>query len=1071
MLTVVADRVDRVAAALAVVGLLTTFRVLRIRTHKAARRAGLVVTAGATIVGFTAALALPVIAMKPDALIVNVPSEASPWSLPKPLANQIKARDGKTVLGFAATDYDDTAGGLDIASQGLSVVAATGVTLGDVPGSVVSAPIEDSIVRAHIAGANGYAVVSNYRANDFSSRSVNELLFKKGAKDRFVASIASIVAKCGCDGVVVDFESLKPEVRIRFPQLLRSLKKAIGGKPVLATVPAFTDPEDLDSRAYDLGALAAAGDGLILMAYDEHDAMSGPGPIAALTWVEQLVVNTLRVVPAEKLLLGVPTFGYRWPNQQVRPVNVAQEVTAKEGVELKNILGNKLAYDSASGERHGTLRDGGEVWFVDERGTRERTAIATSHGLKGVALWRIGAETPGTVASLPLIAKKQQSFAPNRPIKNEQKTGVVALTFDDGPDPQWTEKILAILREKKISATFFVVAKQVEKHPELVSQMMHDGDVIGNHSYSHLDTSTAGVIRNQIDIVAGNAVIEGLTGRRPRLFRAPYGGGDSTKNHKGADEIATNLGMHPVGWNVDPNDWSKPGVAAIVQRVVENATERSVVLLHDGGGDRSQTVAALPQIIDELQARGFVFTTVDGLDASIGLPYSMRYSRTSRARGLAIIAGFRLQLAFRKLFLWVVVATALIAFLRVLFAGPLALWQVLTEKKRRLRLLAIAHVRPTVAVLVPAYNEGQLIRNTLLALAACNPQPNEVLILDDGSTDDTASSARMAIEEIAERFPGACRFTLRTLTNGGKARALNTGTEMATSDVILVIDADTIVDEKIIEHMALHFRDPKVGAVAGNVKVGNRRNILAALQTLEYVIALNLDRRAQDVARVMAVVPGAAGAFRRSALLAIGGYPTDTLVEDADLTQMMLREGWRIPYEPLAVAWTEAPQSLRDVVKQRRRWSFGTIQVVNKHKHAVFEPKAGPLGFIGLPWMLITQVALPVLGPLADVYLLYLVVIGAKSQALGILALAFVSDLVLAVVAVALDRERPGIVFLAPLLRIVWRPLQLWIVVSSARRFARGEDESWRKITRYNSVSLRLGTVNTPTAASEAALP
>jgi peptidoglycan-N-acetylglucosamine deacetylase len=1063
-LLLVAGRVDRVAAGLALVAMLTTMRVLRIRTHATARRAGLVAGAGATILGIVAALALPVFALKTDPLIVNLPSEAAPASPPsQQVLADVKQQAGATVLGFAATDYDDTAGGLDGAARNLTVVAATGITLGSTPGTIVSALTQDSMVRAHIAGAHAYAVVSNFDGTSFEPKSVEALLSGSGTQDLFIRAVNETLAKGNWDGVVIDFESLSPKVRSRLPKLISSLRAALRNKQVYVTVPAFSDPEDTDSLAYDLEELAAASSGIILTAYDQHDPSTDPGPIASLAWVSQAVKDTLKLVPADKLMLGIPSFGYVWPQRGASPID-AEEITAKQGAELVNILGSPLRYDPVSGERHGTMADGGEAWFVDGQGTRARAAIARENNLKGVALWRIGAEENGTVASLPFRAEKAAPVAPNRPMVTSQKTGVVSLTFDDGPDPKYTKAVLDILEKKHVPATFFVVAKLAEKHPDLISRMVRQHNVVANHSYSHLDTAKASQWRNELDIVSANGVIEGITGRTPLLFRAPYGGGDSTKNHKGSDAIAESLGMHPVGWNVDSNDWKKPGANAIVSTVVSQASEHSVVLMHDGGGDRTQTLAALPRIIDQLQAKGYLFTTIDGIDASLSSSYRLRTSVASRARGLAIIAFYRLQLSVRKLFLWVVVATALVAFLRVLMAAPLALGHVLNTRRRRKRLVGLNVPEPTVTILVPAYNEAKVIANTLRAIARCMPAPLEVLVLDDGSTDETTSNARRAIKELQEQFPHGCSMRLITLPNGGKANALNYGTSIAQGDVVLVIDADTIVDANIIGHMSVHFRDPRVGAVAGNVKVGNRRNVLAALQTLEYVIALNLDRRAQDIAHVMAVVPGAAGAFRTSVLLELGGYPTDTLVEDADLTQIMLREGWRIHYEPLAVAWTEAPQSVSDVVKQRRRWSYGTIQVVNKHKRAVFEPKAGALGLIGLPWMLITQVVLPVFGPLADVYLLYLLLIGARSQAIGILLLAFVSDLILAALAVAIDREKPSIVLLAPLLRVVWRPLQLWIVASSTRRFARGEDVAWRKITRHNSVGMRrssqVSTVN-----------
>jgi cellulose synthase/poly-beta-1,6-N-acetylglucosamine synthase-like glycosyltransferase len=297
-------------------------------------------------------------------------------------------------------------------------------------------------------------------------------------------------------------------------------------------------------------------------------------------------------------------------------------------------------------------------------------------------------------------------------------------------------------------------------------------------------------------------------------------------------------------------------------------------------------------------------------------------------------------------------------------------------------------------------------------------------------------------------------FRLVQQDNGGKAVALNHGLLLASTDVAVVIDADTVVSPGLLAAFGPHFADPRVGAVAGNVKVGNRRNLLAALQALEYVVALNLDRRAQDVARAMAVVPGAAGAFRVAAVRQVGGYQSDTVVEDADLTAALQRAGWRIPYEPRAVAWTEAPEYLGDVVRQRRRWSYGTVQVVAKHRHALLEPEAGNIGLVGLPWNLLTSVVLPVLGPFADLYLLYLVFTGQLGVAAGVLALSVAADLVVAALAVAADGERWWLVALAPLLRLLWRPLQLAVVIRSLRRWAVGGDQRWDKVGRYDTVAL-----------------
>ncbi|MCA1845189.1 MAG: glycosyltransferase family 2 protein [Actinobacteria bacterium] len=361
-------------------------------------------------------------------------------------------------------------------------------------------------------------------------------------------------------------------------------------------------------------------------------------------------------------------------------------------------------------------------------------------------------------------------------------------------------------------------------------------------------------------------------------------------------------------------------------------------------------------------------------------------------------------------------------------------------------------------MIIPAYNEERVIAKAIAAVARLDPAPVELILVDDGSTDATAAvgaiAAREAFGPSGASGAGGVRFRLVRQENGGKAAALNHAFLLVTTEVAVVIDADTVVSPGLLGAFGPHFADSRVGAVAGNVKVGNRRNLLAAMQALEYVVALNLDRRAQDVARAMAVVPGASGAFRVAAVRQVGGYQSDTVVEDADLTAALQRAGWRIPYEPRAVAWTEAPECLGDVVRQRRRWSYGTVQVVAKHRRALLEPEAGNIGLVGLPWNLLTSVVLPALGPVADLWLLYLVFVGQLGVAAGVLAIAVAADLVVAALAVAADGERWSLVALAPLLRLLWRPLQLAVVIRSLRRWAVGADQQWDKVDRYDSVYL-----------------
>jgi cellulose synthase/poly-beta-1,6-N-acetylglucosamine synthase-like glycosyltransferase len=347
-------------------------------------------------------------------------------------------------------------------------------------------------------------------------------------------------------------------------------------------------------------------------------------------------------------------------------------------------------------------------------------------------------------------------------------------------------------------------------------------------------------------------------------------------------------------------------------------------------------------------------------------------------------------------------------------------------------------------VVIPAHNEERVIAKSLAALDLARGPGVEVIVVDDGSTDATA--------EVAGAFP----VRVIRQSRGGKAAALNRGIAAAAGEVIVVLDADTVLHPDFLDAVAFHFADPSVGAVAGNVKVGNRRSLLARLQALEYIVSLDIDRRAQDVLGVVAVVPGAAGAFRRAALVDVGGYPHDTLVEDADVTVALLRGGWRIHYESTAVAYTEAPESIADTFRQRRRWAYGTVELLAKHAGSMLRPGEGRVGFLGLPWMLLSQVLLPLAGPLADAFLVYLLVVGNFTMAAGALALTLVLDLAVTAAVVVGEGEDLRLLAVVPLLRFVWRPMQLVSVFGSVARWMSGEREHWRRVRRLNSVVVPL---------------
>ena len=628
--------------------------------------------------------------------------------------------------------------------------------------------------------------------------------------------------------------------------------------------------------------------------------------------------------------------------------------------------------------------------------------------------------------------------------------GTIALTFDDGPDPVWTPRILAVLARHGAHATFFQVGSRVNEHPEVARQVVAAGSEIGSHTFSHL--STAGVRDWRLDAeltLTANAVAA-ATGSRPVLMRPPYS--SAPGNVTGADFAALRR-MGSAGYLVtladhDTEDWRRPGVDAIVRAARPARGAGAVVMMHDSGGDRTQTVAALERLIPALQQQGYRFVTVS---EGLGLPAAAPASPGERHRGhalrLAQLAGGWLAGAMTVLML---IAVGL-ALLRLL----VQLWCARTHRRRVRRLDREPLVSlGLVSVIVPAYNEAANIAGTVRSLLANDYPQLEVIVVDDGSSDDTAG--------IVERL-ALPRVRVVRQRNAGKPAALNTGVGYARGDILILVDGDTVFAPDAIGRLIQPLRDPGVGAVSGNTKVANRGGLLGRWQHLEYVINFNLDRRMFDVGRCMPTVPGAIGAFRRSAVRDVGGVSQDTLAEDTDVTMAVIRAGWRVVYQPGAVAWTEAPASLRQLWRQRYRWSYGTMQAVWKHRRALGQPgPAGRLGRRGVGYLLVFQVLLPLSAPMVDVYGLY----GLFFLPLGKVAAAWAGftavQVATAAYALKLDGERYGPLWSLPLQHIVYRQLIYLATVQSTVTALLGGRLGWHRMARTGAATARLGATVPP---------
>jgi len=609
----------------------------------------------------------------------------------------------------------------------------------------------------------------------------------------------------------------------------------------------------------------------------------------------------------------------------------------------------------------------------------------------------------------------------------------VVLTFDDGPS-KWTPAVLDVLERRHVPATFFVVGTRVAERPDLLRRMRDAGDEVGVHTFTHVNLADVPPWRRRVELDQTQLAIAAATGRTTDLIRMPYSSEVDALTPSDWRALAGSGNYRAVFTDLDTLDWERPGVRRIVAAGLPAHDRGAVVMFHDGGGDRSQTVAALDRLIVDLQRRGYTFDTVS---SAIRVPSPWHAATASQQlRGHVVIGVVRLSDVVVRILRWLFLGVAALAVLRTLLLLVLA--------RRHARLLRAGPLPtgalPRVSVVVPAYNEELGIGATVTSLAASDYPDLDIVVVDDGSTDRTSDTVRAL---------GLANVRVIRQANAGKPAALNTGIAAARHDVLVLVDGDTVFEPDALRALVAPFADPAVGAVSGNTKVGNRKGLLGRWQHIEYVIGFNLDRRMFDLLRCMPTVPGAIGAFRRRTLDEVGGVSSDTLAEDTDLTMAICRAGWRVVFAPEARAWTEAPASLGQLWRQRYRWCYGTMQAMWKHRRSVVEGGAsGKLGRRGLPYLLAFQVLLPLLAPVIDVAGLYSVVFtGSWTIALvwlGFLALQYVS----AVYAFILDKERLGPLWSLVLQQLVYRQLMYLVVIQSAASAVYGIRLRWQTIRR-----------------------
>lgn len=936
-------------------------------------------------------------------------------------------------------------------------------------------------------------------------------------------------------GINFDFEDLKegmPQKVTRFFRVVRQEFDRYG-------LGVSMDLE-IGQDEWPLDELSDACNWIVLMDYDEHEEGGWPGPISSMDWCEENLQRALTKIPSHQLVLGIGNYCYDWTEGKKGAQDMTYQealATAKGYREEKpdkiirldpDSLNSTFAYRDDDDKRH-------TVWMLDAVSAYNEWYTVRDYGIRGGALWTLGSEDPGVwtffdkaKVGSPLqpkllekiafpdevsftgkgeilnvlhqaqngarkVAVDSESGQINEATYSEfpfplvlQKRGFkpkkLVLSFDDGPDPEYTGKILDQLKALKVPAVFFFIGKNVEENTGLVARAYNEGHEIGSHTFLHPNMGLVTPFRAKLEMDATQRAIESVTGHSTRLFRPPYNA--DSEPHSPVEvtpvTIADGLGYVTVGENVDPNDWYlyvdtgqgtlRPKTADdIVKYVVEDVERRvgteeegNVILLHDAGGNREQTVLALPRIVKTLQAKGFEFVGVHDL---LGWSRAQEMPEITAKERMTILldkAVFGLIFGGEALLATLFLFAIGLGVARIVITTPLAL---IYSRGRERRLVGVSH-QPSVSVLIAAYNEEAVVVRTIKSVLRARYPIKEILVIDDGSKDATA-------KVVEESFADSPLVRLIRKENGGKASALNLGIESAVSDILVCIDADTQLDPDAIAMLARHFVDEKVAAVAGNVRVGNQINVLTKWQAIEYTTSQNLDRRAYALLNAITVVPGAIGAWRRAAVLQVGGYTTDTLAEDMDLTWRLRRAGFRLENEAKAIAYTEAPDTFGAFFRQRFRWAYGTLQCLYKHKGAVFH--YGWFGGLALPTLWLFQILFQAIAPLVDLQVLYSIanfvaafVSGDSSsetspmpqamhdlQVVGYLyALFFAVELVAAAVAFRLEKQRYASLWWLFLQRFVYRQIMYGVVYKSFLHAIRGGRTGWGKVERKGTVAV-----------------
>lgn len=952
-------------------------------------------------------------------------------------------------------------------------------------------------------------MLSNNIGQKFRPEPVVRILSSAQKSQALIDSTINTCIKNGFIGINLDFEALSAEGIRLIPGFIKKMSEQFHQKGLLLTLDVLPFNRELDASR-----LTEYVDYFFLMAYDEYSVTSDPGPISSQKWIEAAVDNFADKVPDNKIVLGMGAYGYEWcqDDQQNMILSYQDAISKASGTGAAIKFDNDTYNLNYAFSDNDTLLH--QVYFTDAATQFNIMRFGCEYGLAGFSIWRMGSEddrvwkfyaknliksavhseisktelestsplnnnidyigngeildvlnTPhdGNIemeidSTEMLIAEETYSEIPSgyQVMKYGQAGNKqLLLTFDDGPDPVYTPQILDILKQYNIKAAFFMVGIQAEKNLPLVKEIYQQGHMIGNHTFTHRNVAENTPERTYVELKLTRMLIECVTGHSTILFRAPY---NADSEPVSIEEIipvvlARQQNYLDVGESIDPDDW-QVGIKAeeIFKRVVAGVerTGGHIIILHDSGGEsREETVKALPLIINYYLKRGYTFTTLPVILGKTpeqlmpSIPKGKEYYAMQANFALASFVYGSMNFLNALFFIFIVLGIGRLIFMIVL---------TVREKRKDKKLIYNKNLlknAPHVSVIVPAYNEEVNAVSSLNNLLLQDYPDFDVIFVDDGSKDETH-------KRVNEAFKDNPKVKVYTKPNGGKASALNFGIEHTDAEYVVCIDADTKLYLDAISVMMLHFLENKsdnIGAVAGNVKVGNQVNLLTKWQAIEYTTSQNFDRLAYSNINAITVVPGAIGAFKRKAITDAGGLTTDTLAEDCDLTIRINRAGYSIENENKAVAMTEAPERIRQFVKQRTRWTFGVMQTFWKNRDLLCVKKYKGLGLWAMPNMLVFQFFIPVFSSLADLFM-FIGLFSGNAARIALYYLIFtLVDSSISIAAYIFEREKLSVLLWIIPQRFFYRWIMYVVLFKSYKRAIKGELQTWGVLKRTGNVA------------------